>query len=316
MGTPIYLDSEMEIAVAQMAQAGTFGGDFDPVAFRPVFEQFSPLLWNRGAMPVHQLKDIVIPANGTQLAARVYWPRASDRPLPVLLFFHGGGYTSGSINTADAHCRFFCREADCIVINADYRLAPEHPFPTGVEDTFAIVDWAAANLVEFGGDPARFAIGGDAPGASFATVNTIRARDRGGPKFIYQILLGPSADFAGHYPEKDEYLQAGPIPAIALQKLEQAYLPDERARRDWRCSPLLADDLSRLPPAFIVSAQYDFLRPEVDAYVARLRASGVAVAYQAWPGAVHNFFSMCDQLEIARAAMRNAAAHLRKALHP
>lgn len=312
----MYLDSEMEQVAAQMKASGTFGDNFDIFAFRGIFEQISPMMWNREAMPVHKVKDITIPANGTKLAARIYWPRQSDKPLPVLLFFHGGGYTSGSVNTSDAHSRFFCREADCIVVNADYRLAPEHPFPVGLEDTFAVADWTAANCASLGGDPARLAIGGDAPGGSYATVNTIRARNNGGPKFIYQILLGPSADFAGHYPEKEEYLAHGNISKAALQVLEAAYLPDDAARRDWRCSPLHAPDLSGLPPAFILSAQYDFLRPEVDAYVARLKAAGVPVCYQVWPGTLHNFFSMGDQLEIARVAMRNAGAQLRKALHP
>jgi acetyl esterase len=311
----LYLDSEMEEVAAQMKAAGTFGDDFDIFTFRGIFEQISPLMWDRDSMPVHKVKDIMVPVNGTELAVRIYWPRESDTPLPVLLFFHGGGYTSGSVNTSDAHSRFFCREADCIVVNADYRLAPEHPFPTGVEDTFAMADWAAANCAAFGGDPDRLAIGGDAPGGSYATVNTIRARDNGGPKFIYQILLGPSADFSGHYPEKDLYLKLGNIGPKALEVLEKAYLPNPEARKDWRCSPLLAPDLSNLPPAFILSAQYDFLRPEVDAYVARLREAGVPVCYQVWPGVLHNFFSQCSQLEIARVAMRNAAAQLRKALH-
>jgi acetyl esterase/lipase len=208
----LYLDSEMEEVAAQMKAAGTFGDDFDIFTFRGIFEQISPLMWDRDSMPVHKVKDIMVPVNGTELAVRIYWPRESDTPLPVLLFFHGGGYTSGSVNTSDAHSRFFCREADCIV-------------------------------------------------------------------------------------------------------LEKAYLPNPEARKDWRCSPLLAPDLSNLPPAFILSAQYDFLRPEVDAYVARLREAGVPVCYQVWPGVLHNFFSQCSQLEIARVAMRNAAAQLRKALH-
>lgn len=298
-----------------MQDANVFGPGFDPVGFRRLFEEMAPGFWNPASLPVDATRDLLIPTSAGGVPARIYWPEDAGRPLPVLLFFHGGGFTSGSINTADAHCRHFCRLARCIVVNADYRLAPEHPFPAGLEDSISALDWVAAHAAELGGDPVRLAIGGDAPGATFAAVNAILARDRGGPGLIFQLLLGPATDFAGFYPEKQRNLAIGPVPAAAVAALEAAWLPDPAMRRDWRASPNLAPDLSGLPPAFILAAEHDFLRPEIDAYAARLRAAGNRVIQQTWPGTVHNFFSMCDHLEIARVAMRNAAEQLRMAFH-
>ncbi|MDA5192565.1 alpha/beta hydrolase [Govanella unica] len=315
MTVSMTLDREVEQMLAALAEAGPFGDRFDPVSFRAQFEQMSPGLWDPQALPVHHWQDMTIPAGDHALAARVYWPRRSKDWLPVLLFFHGGGYCSGSIHTAAAHARFLCREADCIVVTASYRLAPEHPFPAGVEDAFVAADWLVHHAADLGGDPARLAIGGDAPGASFAACCAIRARDQGSP-FRVQLLLGPSTDFYGDYPEKLRNLRIGPVTAPVLAALEEAYLPDAAARADWRCSPLRAESLGGLPPVYILAAQYDFLRPETDAFVDRLRAEGTDVTYQVWPGTVHNFFSMSDRLLIARSAMRHAARHLRRALHP
>ncbi len=312
---PPALDGEVAAMLRGMHETQVFGAGFDPVAFRVMFEQIAPGMWNPAALPVGALRDLTIPTPEGGIAARIYWPDAAKRPLPVLLFFHGGGFTSGSVNTADAHCRHFCRTAETIVVNADYRLAPEHPVPAGLEDALAATDWVAAHAAELGGDPARIAIGGDAPGATFATVCAITARDRGGPSLMFQLLLGPATDFVGVYPEKERNLAIGPVPAAAVAALEAAYLPDPAMRHDWRASPLLTPDLSGLPRTFILAAQYDFLRPEIDAYAARLRAAGTPVIQQTWPGTVHNFFSMCDQLEIARVAMRNAAEQLRIAFH-
>lgn len=202
------LNGEVAAMLRGMRDADVFGPGFDPVGFRTIFEQMAPDFWNPASLPVGATRDVAIPTAEGGIAARVYWPDGTDHPLPILLFFHGGGFTSGSIHTADAHCRHFCRTAQCIVVNADYRLAPEHPFPAGLEDTVAATNWVATHAAELGGDPARIAIGGDAPGATFAAVNAIIARDRGGPPLIFQLLLGPATDFAGFYPRNSAILQS------------------------------------------------------------------------------------------------------------
>jgi acetyl esterase len=311
----IVLDPEISVMLDALRAGGVFTGAFDPIAFRAQFEAMSPAMWNPDGLTVAAVERITIAgAAGDPLEAIVYRPpEPPGAPPPVLLFFHGGGFTSGSVNTSDAHCRYLAREAGCIVVNCDYRLAPEHPFPAGVEDACAALHWLFENVDALGGDRARIAVGGDAPGGNMAAVAAIVARNEGLP-LKFQFLLAPATDFQGDYPGKRDNLAIGPVVAEALAVIEACYLPDDAARADWRCSPLRAPVLRGLAPAFILVGEYDFLTPEIDAYVARLRDEGVAVTYHRWPAATHNFFSMYDQLAIARVAMAAAAVALRQGL--
>ena len=313
---PLGLDPEIEPMLVAMAASGLFGDDFDPVAFRDQFEAMSPMMWDASGLTVARVEALTVPgADRAPLEARLYVPEGlGDDAAPLLLFFHGGGFASGSVRTADAHCRFLAREAGCLVLSSTYRLAPEHPFPAGVEDAFAVMRWTFANADRLGADPSRIAVGGDAPGGGFAAAAAIAARDEG-LEPILQFLLSPATDFAGDYPDKQRNLAIGPVQPAALARLEAHYLADPMARTDWRCSPLRAPTLARVAPAFVLVGEYDFLAPEIDAYVTALRAAGVPTVYHRWPGATHNFFSMVDQLAIAGVAMRSAAAVLRRALH-
>lgn len=310
------LDPDALAMVNQIRAAGLFAHDFDPVGFRAVFEDMAPQMWDASGIELASVQDLHFAGgDGARLPLRLYTPRSARPRLPILVFFHGGGFTSGSINTADPHCRYLAHHAEIIVASADYRLAPEHKHPAGFEDCVKAVESVADRCDTLGADPERLAIGGDAPGATYAAAAALHFRDRGAPAIAFQFLLAPATDFSGYYSGKIDNLEVGPLSAAALENIEMALFASAPQRSDWRISPLLAAHHGELPPAFVMCGEYDFLRPEIDAYVDKLRAAGVAVTYQCWPGCMHNFFSMYDQIELARVAMRNAAHNLRLALH-
>jgi acetyl esterase len=249
---------------------------------------------------------------------RIYTPDADTTGTgaglqPVLVYFHGGGFTIGSIATADPMSRFLARAAGCLVVSVGFRTAPEDPFPAAVDDCLAALRWVGEHAASFGGDPARLAVGGDASGATFAAVCAQLVRD-GGPPLLFQLLLSPCTDFSTRHPSRDEFGDDELIPSATVDALMDAYAPPGVDRTDPRVSPLLAEDLTGVAPAYLLAAQYDFLRDEEQAYAGRLSAAGVDVTFRCWPGTVHNFFSMYDHLDIARTAMGEAAAALREAL--
>jgi len=310
------LDPQLEAILAQIEGGGMFdeGIGFDELRAR--FELTAPMMWNPANLPVHAADDREIPGPAGSVPVRIYTPVPSDMSLPVLVYFHGGGFVSGSIDTADPMSRFLALTAECIVVNVGFRVAPENPFPASVDDCFAAVRWAAANASSIGGDPERVAIGGDASGGTFAAVGAQLAKEAGEPSFVFQLLLSPCTDFSVKHPSRIEFADDRLVPAEMVDMAMDAYAPPGTDRTDPRCSPLLSLDLSGLPPAYILASEYDFLRDEEQAYTDRLRDAGVDVIYRCWPGTVHNFFSMHDHLDIAREAMAEAARALRVALHP
>jgi acetyl esterase len=309
------LDPELVAILDAIEGGGMFddGVTFDQMRER--FELTAPMMWDATPLTVDVFEDRVIGGPGGDLPVRVYHPRASEGPLPVLVYFHGGGFTIGSIDTADPMSRFLAREADCIVVNVGFRLAPEDPFPAPVDDCWAALCWAAANADTFGGDASRLAVGGDASGGTYAAVCALRANDEGAPRLRFQLLLSPCTEFADRYPSRVEFADDRLIPGEMVDALMAAYAPDGVDRTDWRLSPVRHPNPTGTAPAYILASEYDFLRDEEVAFAEHLRASGVAVELAMWDGTVHNFFSMYDHLEIARRAMGAAAAALRAALH-
>lgn len=258
--------------------------------------------------------DLTLDGPAGPLSARLYVPPSAPALSGLLVYFHGGGFVSGSIETADPMSRYLSTAAECIVVNVGFRVAPEDPFPASVDDGFAALQWAAAEASSFGGDASRLAIGGDASGGTFAAVCAQLAR-RSGPPLRFQLLLSAATDLANRHPSRDEFADDPLIPSEMVDMILDAYAPAEVDRTDPKCSPLLADDLSGLPPAYILASEYDFLRDEEQAYADALRDAGVDVTYHCWQGTVHNFFSMHDHLDIAREAMAEAAGTLRAALN-
>ncbi|MCI4065847.1 alpha/beta hydrolase [Micromonospora sp. R77] len=264
--------------------------------------------------PVHEVRDAHVPGPGGPLPVRIHRP-AGDGPLPTLLYFFGGGWTLGSVETADGICRRLANATPCQVVTVGYRLAPEHRFPAAVQDCHAALRWIATHADEFGADPDRLAVGGDSAGGNLAAAVTLLARADGGPRLAAQLLV---------YPNTDQ--RPGPAPAgeedpLLFNRHSVAwyrghYLADPGDAADPLASPLLAEDLSGLPPALVVTAEHDPLRDEGERYADRLRAAGVPTEVTRYPGMIHGFFAMPGVFDAGRRAQEQAAAFLRDRFGP
>ncbi|MGQ4383949.1 alpha/beta hydrolase [Streptomyces sp. SAS_270] len=249
------------------------------------------------------------PAGAPDLPVRIYRPRSERRspvPRPTVVFFHGGGWVIGGLDSHDPIARGLCRDADAVVVSVDYRLAPEARFPAAVDDACAALSWAAAHLGELGEDPGALVVAGDSAGGNLAAVAALIARDRGGPPLALQVLVypatdarprldPPAADSAGHF-----------LTAAHGRWFAEQYFGPDGDRAHPHASPLVAE-LHRLPPAHIVTAGFDRLCAEGRAYAAKLRAAGVPVTESHFPGMFHGFFGFPELLADARAAQQSVA---------
>ena len=243
---------------------------------------------------------------------RLYRPLGSraDERLPALVYFHGGGWTFGDLDTHDVVCRELANLARCAVASVDYRLAPEHKFPAAVEDAVAATRWVAREAEALALDPGRIAAGGDSAGGNLAAVVALMARDEGGPKLAMQVLIYPATDMAADTPSHSEFADGYVLTRDAILWSRGNYLrsPDDVA--DWRASPLRARDHARLPPAYVVTCGFDPLRDEGRAYADRLRAAGVPVTYECFEGMVHGFVTMGGVIAAAHHALYRCAQGL------
>jgi acetyl esterase len=249
---------------------------------------------------------------------RIYTPiGAHSQPLPLIVYFHGGGFVAGDLNTHDGTARYLCQNSDAIVVSVDYRRPPEHKFPAAVDDANAAVEWVAQHAGELGGDGSRIAVAGDSAGGNLATVVAQLARARGGAPLAFQALFYPLVDNTlAHSPSRAQF--GGGDFFLSNRDMEWFrghYLEDTAQAQDPRVSPLLAQDVSGLPPALIVAAECDPLTDEGRAYAERLSAAGVPVDYKCFPGTIHAFMSFSGAIPLAREALGFAASRLRAALH-
>ena len=267
-------------------------------------------------MPCGEIRNCTFRGPAGEVGLRVYTPiRASAASLPGLVFFHGGGFVLGDLETHDGLCRALANESGCRVVSVDYRLAPEHPFPAAVEDCIAATEWIAANAAEFGVDRARLAVGGDSAGGNLAAVVALVAKQRGAPKLLFQLLIYPVAQLGGA--ETVSMRENGKgyfLEKASMEWFTKLYCPDASQRTDPRLSPLLARDVTGLPPAYVVTAGFDPLRDEGKAYADKLDAAGVPVTYVNYPGMVHGFFAFRGLVPKAREAVAAAAAAVRTAM--
>ena len=259
-----------------------------------------------------KVEDAKLPGPDGTIAIRIYTP-AGEGPLPVVVFFHGGGFTIGSLTSHDPVAHKLAAESGAIVVAVDYRLAPEHKFPSAVEDCFAALQWVAANAAQFGGDPSRLAVCGDSAGGNLSTVSCLLARDNGGPEVAFQALIYPTTDARGGYPSIEENGEGLFLSADTMRWFYEQYGRTDEDKLDWRASPILADDLSNLPPALIITAEYDPLRDEGEAYGEALRTAGNDVTIRRYDGMTHVFFQLGAMLDEGRQAMSETAAALRLA---
>jgi acetyl esterase len=260
-----------------------------------------------------RVEDRKIPGPAGPIPVRIYVPRGVANPAGALVFFHGGGFVLGSLDSHDPPCRVLADDARCVVIAVDYRLAPEHKFPAAVDDCVAAFRWVAKEAASLGVDPARIAVGGDSAGGNLAAVVAIETRnDPHKPRF--QLLIYPATDFTMSSRSHEQMGKGFFLEHDSILWFRDHYLNDASERTDPRASPLFAKDLSGLPPAFVATAGFDPLRDEGKQYADRLREAGVPVEYRCYTSLFHGFFSTTGTIERARPTLVEAAAALRDAL--
>jgi acetyl esterase len=266
--------------------------------------------------PVASAQDISIPGPAGAIPARAYRPSGSSpgERLPAFVFFHGGGWVFGNLDSHDSLCRSLCNAARCAVVAVDYRLAPEHRFPAALDDALAALRHVAQHATRLGIDASRLAAGGDSAGGNLVAVAALTFRDQGGPRLALQVLLYPVTDLSLESPSYATLGQGYMLTLDRMRFFRNQYLNRASDAGDWRASPLRAADLSRLPPALIVTASHDPLIDEAKAYADRLAAAGVHVTYRSYPGVVHGFMTMAGAVDTGRRAVEETAATIRTAL--
>jgi acetyl esterase len=262
--------------------------------------------------PVGEVTDRTVPGPGGAVNVRIYWPTDTSRPLPIIVFAHGGGFVFCGLDSHDDLCRAMTNGVGAIVVSVDYRLAPEFPWPAALDDVYAVADWAGEHAGELGADPARLIVAGDSAGGNLATVTALLARDRGRPAIAGQLLIYPTvaADFG-----TESYRSFGTgyyNTAAAMAWYWDQYVPDHADRSDPTASPLQAQ-LAGLPPAVVITAGFDPLHSEGESYAKALADSGVTTVHRTYAGGVHGFMTM-PSLDICKRARRQAWADISRSL--
>ncbi|QSW99778.1 alpha/beta hydrolase [Haloterrigena alkaliphila] len=273
---------ELPVEEARELLEGMFAAEGDPIA-------------------VESVEDRTIDGPGGDLPVRIYQP-AGETPRPTILFFHGGGFVLGSVDAYDKTCRKLAAETGYTVASLEYRLAPEHPFPAALEDCYAALEWAADEIETLGGDRGRIVLAGDSAGGNLAAATALRSRDRGGPEIAHQVLFYP---ITGDVTETEAYEENGEgyfLERDGMAWFEDCYFDREVDKGNVYARPRLAADLSRLPPATVVTAGFDPLRDDGAAYAERLEAAGVPVSHHHYEDMIHGFVSMVEgSVDLTRA---------------
>lgn len=244
---------------------------------------------------------------------RRYRPNGVTRPAPCLVYFHGGGWVIGDLDTHDVLCRELADRAGCVVIAVDYRMGPEHRFPAAVDDCIAATRWVAANAAALGVDPARLAVGGDSAGGNLSAVVSIAMRDGGGVPLKFQLLIYPGTDMRAVAPSHTHNGQGYLLTSDTIAYFRGHYIADPSDYTDWRASPLLHTDHSRLPPALVLTAGFDPLRDEGREYADKLSGAGTPAQYVCFERQIHGFVTMGRVLDEANTAVMLCAGALRRA---
>lgn len=265
-------------------------------------------------LPVERVDNFFIPGSAGSMPVRLYHPRPGAI-LPLILYFHGGGWRVGDLESHDKVCRRVARFTQFPVLALDYRRTPEHPFPAAFDDAYTLLCWAADHAGEIDGDPRQLIVMGDSAGGNLAATIALRARNEGGPAIRYQVLIYPVTDLI--HLDRPSYRQFGIgfyLTQARMRTFISSYAPDEALRAQPYVSPLLSDDLQHLPPAFVLTAQFDPLHDEGLAYAEKLQAAGVPVVYQNYEGIFHGFFGLPLFGKKAVRAVREVAEAVREAV--
>ena len=265
--------------------------------------------------PVAAIQDRTLPGHTGEIPIRVYVPQGTG-PFPVFVYYHGGGWVLGSVPTHDGLCCQVANAARCLVVSVEYRLAPEHKYPAAVDDAYAATAWVFANAGQIGGDSRRVAVGGDSAGGNLAAAVCLMARDRQTFKPALQVLIYPITDYSLDTPSYLENAEGYLLTRASMKWFWECYLAHEEDGDQPYASPLRAGDLSRLPPALVITAEHDPLRDEGEAYAARLREAGVPVTSTRYDGMIHAFIRRTAIFDKARTAMQEVADALKQAFTP
>jgi acetyl esterase len=304
---------DLEIAVLlkfvpEPAPPGTVSITEEREQVRKLFDSISG-----DPVPLERVENRSIPGPAGEIPIRIYWPSAAKK-LPILLYIHGGGFRNCGLDTHDSICRGLANLAGVLVVAIDYRLAPEHPFPAAVNDCYAALEWVSEHSGEIGGDPDRIAIGGDSAGGNLSAVTALKARDLNGPTLVFQLLIYPATNLASM--ETDSWTDLGEgylLTREGVNFMRRQYAPELTDRQSSEVSPLLAKDHSGLPPALVITAEFDPLRDEGEAYAQKLAAAGVPVRHVRYEGVLHGFFGI-PVFRKGRKSLEETAEVLREVL--
>jgi acetyl esterase len=294
------LHPKVEKLLAGMARLG-----LKPIDETPLPEARRQMVEASGLLsppePVHSSNDLTIPAPEGEIPLRIYRP--SEGSLPVVVYFHGGGWVIGSIDSHDGYCRSLANAANCVVVSVEYRLAPEHKYPAATNDAYAAVEWISQNAETIGGRAGPIGIAGDSAGGNLAAVVALMSRDRGGPAIGCQVLIYPITDCHLETPSYLQFAEDYFLTRRAMIWFWDQYCPNPSERNQPYASPLRAETLNNLPPALILTAQYDPLRDEGEAYAASLREASVPCRLIRYDGMIHGFTRRFQLLDAAQEAL-------------
>jgi acetyl esterase len=310
------LDEQIALMYCLQEMLGGFPLDsVTPARSRDDFRKTFGLLKLAGVTfeKVGPVRELEIPGPTGEIPARLYLPGTTPE-YPLFVYLHGGGWVIGGLDSADNMARFICKHAGCAVLSVDYRLAPEHAFPAALEDAFTAIGWAAEHAAELEADPARLLVGGDSAGGNLAAAAAQMAREKESPKITGQVLFYAAVD--GAHLDTPSFKEFGEkslgLPKEDVEWYLEQYTPEPHDRFDPRVSPLLARDLGGLPPALVVTAEFDVLRDEGEAYAHRLQEAGVKVKLMRCNGMTHGFLSTIGLIRRATMYFNEIAEEIKR----
>lgn len=306
-------DQSMEILKQILESNGAPLASLTPAQAR---ESFFVKSWLGIPLESIDVKKTVIENSGIEVPLRIYTP-AGNQPFPVLIFFHGGGFVAGTLDEFEPFCTFLASGASCIVVSVGYRLAPEHKHPAVVEDALASIEWIMKNADKIGGNKYKIALAGDSAGANLALVSSLAASGKYFPAFVYQVLICPWLNLNSM--DTDSYKYFGDGLWLSLDNIKwyrNHYLKNDEQAKSYLASPMLAVNLKDLPPAFILTAEFDVLRDEGKILADRLKNEGIPVKYTCYKGMLHDFVTLPGLFDRANDAIDEICGELKNAFNP
>jgi acetyl esterase len=305
---PLDPQAKRLIDLIEGSGAFTFSPDSDPEQLRALYAGLTP----PETVVVDRVEDRTIPGPGGEIPVRIYRPAGAE-PKPAIVYYHGGGWVIGGLNTHDGGCRAFANAADAVVVSVDYRLAPEHPFPAPLDDAIAALTWVHDNAGELGVDVGHVAVAGDSAGGNLAAVVAQQVRDAGGPPICFQLLIYPVTDHEFESGSMNDNAEGYFLSRDAMRWFFGHYLNDPAEGADPRVSPVRASDLAGLPPAFVITAEFDPLRDQGVAYAAAMSDAGTMVTARTYDGMFHGFLSMVEYIDAGKVAFDDSVDALNAA---